>query len=213
MWCRYGGVVKLTTDKWLTADFGYPGSSESQKYTRNCRFEILLRECHFNKCFGWNSRCNSPSTYFVYSTRIWVIIGVLWGSLKQLTVTLIDREGEGIPVTWSHFLIQASRPLMHIFTRRKKYINVQDWIELNFFPLFSKEVTDVGYCLLDLYRQIIFSNTFGVNSEIIWNRVFNQLMGGETHFRHGGRERERIWCAAPLGNVFLLTSASMGSHV
>lgn len=122
MWCRYGGVVKLTTDKWLTADFGYPGSSESQKYTRNCRFEILLRECHFNKCFGWNSRCNSPSTYFVYLTRIWVIIGVLWGSLKQLTVTLIDREGEGIPGTWSHFLIQGFQALnAHFYTKKEIY--------------------------------------------------------------------------------------------
>ena len=83
---------------------------------------------------------------------------------------------------------------------------------MTFSPWFSKDVA-VGLCLLDLYRQTIFSNTFGVNGEIIWKRVFNQLMEGETNFRHGGRERERICCATLLGNVCLFASASIGSHV
>lgn len=63
-------------------------------------------------------------------------------------------------------------------TRRPKHLRIcciqRFWFFFCFFlkslvtfsPWFSKDVA-VGLCLLDLYRQTIFSNTFGVNGEII----------------------------------------------
>ena len=110
-----------------------------------------------------------------------------------------DREGDCIRVTWSHFPV-------FLLCSPKKY-----WCWLLFTGFVTFHVQPTINRLYSLMRLVQMVKSFGTVCSIsCWEVRWTSDMTAE---RERERERERFWCAAPLGNVFLLTSASIGSHV